>query len=284
MSKLLLLLLLVATSGCSVFGTERVRHSKTTSLVNFLYPDGEIPQDLPSPTLRLPLRIGLAYIPEKGRTSPVHESKKIELLNAIKNEFKNLKYVDSIEIIPAIYFSNRGESLQQIKQLYQLDVMALVSYDQIVNRNENILAVTYLTIVGNYIFPGSQFKVSTLIDLALIDLESKRLLFRAAGTHGSKGLSAEAYTSQRYNKHQNEDFSRAMAVMQANLSVELMNFEHRLRAKNPNDDIKVVAKKGYDMAFNWLDVVVLLFLAIWFHNKPIQNKTLIDNENRNSSH
>jgi rhombotail lipoprotein len=50
-------------SACFMLGSERVRHNKTTTLVNFLYPDGRIPQDLKSPTLRLPLRVGLAYVP-----------------------------------------------------------------------------------------------------------------------------------------------------------------------------------------------------------------------------
>ncbi len=141
-------------------------------------------------------------------------------------------------------------------------MIALVSYDQIVNRKENLLAITYLTIVGNYIFPGSHFDVSTLIDMALIDLESKRLLFRAAGTHGSKGAAAEAYTRHRYDKHQNNDFSAAMSKLQVNLNHELHNFETRLRAKDPNDDIKVVARQGYEMSINRGLLLFLLFAAL----------------------
>ncbi|MGJ8663137.1 MAG: rhombotarget lipoprotein [Marinicella sp.] len=264
MSKIAIIFITLCTASCSMLGSERVRHSKTTSLVGFLYPNGEIPPDKKSPTLHLPLRVGLAYIPESGNRGHIDPRLKLELLNTVKHQFENRRYVHSIQIIPDNYLSgpNSKNQLKQIKQLYQLDVMALVSYDQIVNRKENLLALTYLTIVGNYIFPGSHFDVSTLIDMALIDLESKRLLFRAAGTHGSKGTAAEAYTRHRYDKHQNNDFSAAMSKLQVNLNHELHNFETRLRAKDPNDDIKVVARQGYEMSINRGLLLFLLFAAL----------------------
>ena len=268
MAKIILILVVILLSSCSMFGHEKVRHSRTTSLVNFLYPDGKIPDDLSAPILRLPLRVGLAYIPSIDNNSHIEPRLKLELLNAIKQQFEGRRYIQNIEIIPEMYISNRQNSnqLQQIQQLYQLDVIALVSYDQIVNRKENLLAITYLTIVGNYIFPGSHFNVSTLLDMALIDLNSQRLLFRAAGSHGSKGTTAEAYTRHQYDQHQNEDFAVAMDKLRTQLSFELQSFEQRLRAKDPNDEIQVEAKKGYEMAID-SQLLLLLILLVLF--KPL---------------
>jgi len=264
MVKISLILMVISLSSCSMFGHEKVRHSKTTSLVNFLYPSGKIPDDLSSPVLRLPLRVGLAYIPENTINSHIEPAIKLELLNTIKRQFEGLRYIQNIQIIPQMYLGQgQGQNqLLQIQQLYQLDVIALVSYDQIVNRKENLLAITYLTIVGNYIFPGSHFNVSTLLDMALIDLKTKRLLFRAAGSHGSKGATAEAYTRHQYDRHQNDDFSVAMDMLKINLSYELQAFEQRLRAKDPNDDIKVEAKKGFEMSVNQDVVIILLMLTL----------------------
>ncbi|MEZ5473242.1 MAG: rhombotarget lipoprotein [Marinicella sp.] len=272
MKQIILTLWILCLSACSMLGPEKVRHNKTTSLVNFLYPDGNIPKDLPSPTLHLPLRVGLAFIPEANGHNTINNSTKNKLLNGVKQQFSGLRYIKSIEIIPSIYLSNRSHTsqLEQIRQLYQLDVIALVSYDQIVNRKENLLAMTYLTIVGNYIFPGSHFDVNTLIDMALIDLDSKRLLFRAAGTNASKGVVAEAFARQHYDKHQNRDFTNAMTMMQQNLATELSAFEQRLRSKDPNDDIKVVAKKGYEMSFGLdllLFLIMLAFIKLFLPNK-----------------
>lgn len=259
-----LLILVITLSSCSIYSRQKVRHSKTTSLVNFLYPSGEIPKDLPNPVLNLPLRVGIAFIPEENSGNHVEPALKIELLNAIKNEFENRKYIQNIQIIPQLYLSNgkNSQQLHQIKQLYQLDVIALVSYNQIVNRKENFFALTYLTIVGSYVFPGSHFNVNTLIDMALIDLNSNRLLFRAAGTHGSKGAAPEAYTKHRYDEHQNNDFSTAMSKLKNNLRTELHVFEQRIRSKNPNDDIQVKAKKGYEMSIDISQVFLLLSLLI----------------------
>jgi len=264
------LLCILALSSCALYGNERVRHERTTSLVQFLYPDGQIPQDMKSPTLRLPLRVGLAYVPTQGGGRAIDPRLKLELLDAIKQEFSSRRYIQDIQIIPQMYLSHRNnnDQLKQIKQLYQLDVMALVSYDQIVNRQDNVLAMTYLTIVGSYLFPGSQFDVSTLIDMALIDLGSKRLLFRAAGTHGSNGGGAEAYAAKQYSKHQNQDFATAMTMLRGNLNQELYLFEERLRAKDPNDDIKVEAKPGYSMTFDLKSLLWLLLLGVWLRFKP----------------
>lgn len=261
-------------SSCSMLGPEKVRHDRTTSLVEFLYPDGIIPSDQESPVLKLPLRVGLAYIPSQNQNSHINAPLKLELLNNIKNQFHGLAYVQSIEVIPEMYLNNRsGQSqLQQIKQLYQLDILALVSYDQLVNRKENIMALTYLTIVGNYIFPGSHFNVNTLIDLAVIDPATKRLLFRAAGSQGSKGTAAEAYTNHQYDQHQNVDFKLAMNQLTNNLVYELQSFETRLRAKKPNDDIKVEAKPGYEMAIDFKLLMLLVLFALATAHSHKKNK------------
>ena len=62
----------------------------------------------------------------------------------------------------------------------------MVSYDQIVNAKENLLSLSYLTIDGAYIFPGTGYQVNTMIDMAVIDVDSRSILFRAAGTSSSK--------------------------------------------------------------------------------------------------
>lgn len=261
MKQLSVVMCILALTGCSIFGQQKVRHNKSTSLVEYLYPDGNIPKNQERPVLNLPLRVGLAFIPEQNQRNTISAASKLELLNEVKSTFAQLKYVASIEIIPETYLRNNSNPnhFQQLAQLYQLDVMALVSYDQIVNRKENILALTYLTIVGTYIFPGSHFDVNTLLDLAVIDVNTKRLLFRAAGTHASKGAAAEAYTAHKYDQHQNKHFKVAMQEMTDNLVLEVAEFEQRLKEKRP-DDIFVQSKKGYDMAFN--SHLLLYFLLI----------------------
>lgn len=261
----LLVIVLMFINGCALFGEYRDRHTRSTSLVQFLYPNGNPPlQDKPNPVLNLPLKVGLAFIPG-GNNSQITPATKNTLLENVKQAFESRVYIDEITIIPEIYLQQRKgfSTLEQIKSLYQLDVIALVSYDQIVNGRDNIFSLSYLTIVGAYIFPGSGYDVNTLIDLAVIDINSQSILFRSAGTSGSKGVVAEAYKQQAYRKKQNQGFAKAMQQMQDNLQVELGKFEQRLRKKDPNERIQVRHRAGYSGGSVSLSLLILLvFLSL----------------------
>lgn len=271
MSRLFLLISILTLSSCAMFGEYRHRHTHTTSLVQFLYPQGKLPlEDKINPVLNLPLRVGLAFIPDRSRKQVISGVLKNTLLENIKTSFGSKHYVNEIIIIPDIYLLNSQGygTLEQIKTLYQLDVIALVSYDQIVNAKENILSLSYLTIVGAYIFPGTGYQVNTMIDMAVIDVDSRSILFRTAGTNSSKNkIVAEAYRSQAYRKRQNAEFELAMQQMQGNLVLELDKFEQRLRKKDPNDRIKVKHRKGYTGGSVSLLLIGLLFLMALFKFK-----------------
>ncbi len=250
MYRFLIFMTFITTlNGCALFGEYRERHVQSTSLVSFLYPKGKVPmKDKPNPVLNLPLRVGLAFIPDNRSQTTITLATKNELLENVKHAFDGKAYVDEIIIIPEIYLQGSGGygTLDQVNNLYQLDVIALVSYDQIVNGRDNLLSLSYLTIVGAYILPGSGFDVSTMIDLAVIDVPSRSILFRSAGTNLlDKNIVAGAYTSQAYRKKQNKGFIMAMQQMQANLHLELNKFEQRLRKRDPNDRIQVRHREGY---------------------------------------
>ena len=258
------MLSVLGLSSCAIFGEYQSKHMHSTSLVRFLYPLGKLPlEDKKDPVLNLPLRVGLAFIPDAVRQSTINPATKNQLLENVKAAFEKKDYVDEIIIIPQMYFSNsKGyTTLDQVNRLYQLDVIALVSYDQIVNASDNLFSLSYLTIVGAYIFPGSNYKVNTLIDLAVIDVASRSILFRAAGTNGSKQSAvASAYIQQAYRKKQNQGFSQAMQQMQTNLWLELDKFEQRLRKKDPQDRIKIKHRSGYSGGSVSLTLLFILFL------------------------
>jgi rhombotail lipoprotein len=249
MKRIILLICVISLSSCALFGEYRERHVQSTSLVGFLYPKGKVPLiDKPNPVLNLPLKVGLAFIPDNSNQTTITLATKNELLENVKRAFSGRQYVDEIIIIPEIYLQGVGgyDTLEQVNNLYQLDVIALVSYDQIVNGRDNLLSLSYLTIVGAYILPGSGYDVSTMIDLAVIDVPSRSILFRSAGTNLlDKNLVPGAYANQAYLKKQNKGFTLAMQQMQANLYLELDKFEKRLRKRDPQDKIQVRHRQGY---------------------------------------
>ncbi|MBL4659412.1 MAG: rhombotarget lipoprotein [Alcanivoracaceae bacterium] len=271
MARLFLLISVFTLSSCAIFGEYRHRHTHTTSLVQFLYPQGKLPlEDKRNPILNLPLRVGLAFIPDRSSKQVISPVLKNTLLENVKASFGSKGYVNEIVVIPEMYLqtSQGFGTLEQIKNLYQLDVIALVSYDQMVNAKDNLLSLSYLTIVGAYIFPGTGYQVNTMIDMAVIDVDSRSILFRAAGTSSSKNqIVAEGYRSQAYRKRQNAEFELAMGQMQGNLIVELTKFEQRLGEKDPNDRIKVKHRKGYTGGSVSLFLLCLLFCMALFKFK-----------------
>ncbi len=77
------------------------------------------------------------------------EQEQMGLLNGVADHFKAYDFVKLIEVIPSAYFTAKGgfDNLDQIKTMYGIDVIALVSYDQVQFTDEGVLS-TYWTIVG----------------------------------------------------------------------------------------------------------------------------------------
>ena len=111
---------------------------------------------------------------------------------------REARFVAQIVVIPDYYLRNETgfEGLKGVQRLYDVDIMALVSYDQVTHRDDNSLSLGYLTIVGAYLLKGSRHDVTTLMDLAVVDPASRALILRAGGTdsrHGFWRSSAPCY-------------------------------------------------------------------------------------------
>ena len=87
-------------------------------------------------------------------------------------------------MIPEAYLrTGRGfpTALEQTARLYDLDVMALVSYDQVAHSAEGRPSFLCWTIVGAYVVKGNENDVHTFVDTAVFDVPTRKLLFRAPG-------------------------------------------------------------------------------------------------------
>jgi len=114
-------------AGCAEFFSSDVRRSgASSSLVDYLYPEGQVPPgfDERVPRLDLPLRVGLAFVPTSGNRvyqAPVlAEADKARLLELVRDRFSDRQYIGSIEIIPDTYLrSTRGfDGVEQVARLY----------------------------------------------------------------------------------------------------------------------------------------------------------------------
>jgi rhombotail lipoprotein len=225
-------------SGCTALnallgGPERPRVSRnSSSLVEFLYPNGRLPPaDNQIPELRVPLRVGLAFLPANDGAGPTAAQRE-ELLEQIRQRFASRKFVTEIVTIPDYYLRDkRGfAGLQGVQRLYSVDIMALVSYDQVEHRDENDWSLGYLTIVGAYVLKGSHHDVATLVDLAVIDPVTQSLILRAGGTDSRNRNSTLIDQPREARESSAASFASATTQMIDNFDLALTKFEADVRA------------------------------------------------------
>lgn len=230
-----LITLLSLASGCTSLlygGGDATRRGSSSSLVDFLYPDGTKPAGLPDrlPYLELPVRVGIAFVPGNSQTALPASEQQI-LLKRVADAFRDRPYVSHIEVIPESYLrSARGmNGLQQVAGLFDVDVMALVSYDQLALAGERDSAILYWTVVGALMVKGNLNEVQTMIDTAVFDVQSTKLLFRAPGTHRNSANATLMDADREMRNLQLQSYSSATDDMVVNLNHELEQFREQIK-------------------------------------------------------
>jgi rhombotail lipoprotein len=222
-------------TGCAALQPVK-RQGVASSLVDYLYPEGEIPSDLidARPVLNLPLRIGLAFVPSNkaGSSNEISDKQKSELLEKVRIQFEQYAFIEQIVVIPDNYLSHgKGfTTVEQVARLYGVDVVALVSYDQVIFSRQNAGAFLYLTIVGAYTVPGDEQRIDTFVDTAVFDVRTRKLLFRAPGVDTRKDVSRLLTVEAERVRISQESMAGAVAHMSANLDAELHKFKERVKS------------------------------------------------------
>ena len=253
-------------SSCASYLGQDGRRGVSSSLVDYLYPDGQVPpkHDETTPHLRLPLTVGLAFVPSQESTSfSLPEAKKTQLLEEVKQKFVGLDYVKEITIVPETYMrSSKGfEGVGQIARLYGLDIVALVSYDQVAVTSETKSSVLYWTIVGAYFIKGNQNQATTFVDTAVFDVNSRKMLFRAPGVSDVQQSSTLVEVNQVNREAREKGFELAMADMSNNLAVELERFKEKIKE---DKTVEITHRQGYGGGggVQWPYLLMLAGLAI----------------------
>lgn len=274
------LILLWVLSGCAT-----QQFSSRSSVVDFLYPNSDQEQIVPAiPTLTLPIRLGIAFVPSEknhrqghnhwGWTDPtgmsLSEPAKLNIKEQLAGHFQSQDYIDEIQLIPSAYLRPQGSftNLQQLQTMFGIDVVALISFDQIQFSDESKAALSYWTLIGTYLVKGQKNDTSTMMDTAVYDIKSRKLLFRAPGVSHVRGRSTPINLAEELRHDSQQGFAEASAQMIVNLEQELQRFTERLKAKP--DDIKVIASNRYrggSMSQISLTLFMLLLSFRWACSK-----------------
>jgi rhombotail lipoprotein len=265
-AALLLFLLNAVLSGCTPFKrTEEVRNA--SSLVDFLYRGYEVPQQSTIPRLRTPLRVGLAFLPTGiGQEEALPAAQKEELLEQIRNRFLDREFVSEIVVIPDYYLKTAHgfTGLEGVQRLYGVDLMALVSYDQVRHLDDNRLSLSYLTIIGAYVVKGNRHEVTTLVDMAVVDPVTRSLVLRAGGTDTRHGNSTLIERQRESREASAKSFKAATGQLIENFDAALVKFESDVRSGKAN--VRVTQRTPSPAtgggSFSWADALFLILLTV----------------------
>lgn len=270
---------LLGLTGCeslniSCIGSCRHAHAQnSTSLVAFLYPNGEAPVgEHTQPQLHLPLRVGLAFLPSQGLESEnaLDAAHKEVLLEQVRQRFKSRKFVADIVVIPDYYLrGNKGfAGLEGVQRLYGIDLMALLSYDQVTHEDDNDWSLAYVTIVGAYVVKGTRHDVSTLVDLAVVDPMTHSLVLRAGGFDNSHGNTRLISESQELRQAAARSYDGATQQMIEHFDAALTQFETQVHEGTSN--VQIVSNNGQAIkggsggvgSIDWLALIFLVPLVM----------------------
>jgi rhombotail lipoprotein len=266
-------LALLASFACNAPETTLRR----SSLMDYLYPKQQS-APVPNPggaRLKLPLRLGIAFVPAGDSSWRVRNlvvpGQEKPLLEVVKQSFKDKPWVGEVKLIPSLYLRKGGgfENMDQVAWMYGVDVMALVSVDQIQFTDPKWYSFTYLSIVGAYVLPGDANDTRTLIDAAAYDVATHTFLLRAPGQSQVKGSSTWAYREVQLREHSTKGLQLAMADLAKNLDGEVGAFKAEV-ASGERKDVNVVDRQGVSLrqsggknfggAFSWLEALAALAL------------------------
>ncbi len=220
-----------------------------TSMIRFIGPDENTIkiQEAMEPTITVPLRVGFAFAPSLDYGQGFPEKERMNLMQEIASKFKKYKFVESIELIPSLYLEEGGgfSNLDKLKQLFDIDVIMLMSYDQSQFHDTGALSITYWTLIGYYIVKGEKNDTHTLMDAALFHIPSRKMLFRASGTSLIKNSATPINLSEQARDDSLSGFRQASMELAKNLQDKLYLFRKAIRTQSGKFKLKL--KPGYEL-------------------------------------
>jgi rhombotail lipoprotein len=127
--------------------------------------------------------------------------------------------------------------------LYGLDVIILLSYDQVQFTDEGMLTLSYWTIIGAYMVSGEKIETKTVMEAAVYDIANRRLLFRASGEGRIKGSSTPVNLSEQLREESAKGFQMVATRLAANLASEAEVFKKQMAMDI--GEYKTERKAGY---------------------------------------
>jgi len=240
--------------GCGVPETVQ-RRSSLSAYLGAKAPPVADPAAAPA-RLQLPLRLGIAFVPAaptqvKGEAALVSPAGALapgqeqNLHQRVVGVFEQKPWAQSFKVIPSLYLTGGGgfEDLDRVARSFGVDVVALVSVDQVQFSSLRWYAWTYWTLVGAYMVKGDKNDTTSMVDAAVYHVPSRTFLFRAGGVGTAKGSSTWSRREEAFRQQGRESLALAMSQLSTSLDQGVATFKQDL-IKGVRKDVQLLDKDG----------------------------------------
>jgi rhombotail lipoprotein len=224
---------IVPLSGCGHYTTQR-----TSNVLTYLYPGETQPVEVSKAISKTslantprPITLGIAFVPESRtitnggdtKIEPLTEKFKMEMMRELTAQLRQYSIFAEIEEIPSTYLKIGGSfaNLDQIRAMTGVDVIGLVSYDQLQFTDKGLVSLLYWTGIGWYFVPGEKNDTNTMMDAALYHIPTQKPLLRATGQSGVYHYSTPMNQSQNLRNDSESGFKEALHMLAANFKEQL---------------------------------------------------------------
>ena len=247
-------------SGCAWFmgpTHDQVAQSKVTqSALRYLYPTQQQAVGTADVTqLQLPLRVGVAFLPDSGYHR-VDGGSLNQALNPLLKVLQAQPFVRSAVALPhdALTPSGGFAELDKLSLMHRIDVVMLIGYQQTAYSAENPLALLDLSIVGAYVIPGHNNEVTTQLTATAIHVASRRYLLSADSVVQASGHSTLSHAPSQIREKQSDGFVQSVAELEQPLQLALTQFKTSLKSDN---SIKIAGGSAGGVTFLMLISLLL---------------------------
>lgn len=224
---LALTLFTILASGC-VASRRQVR----SNALEFLYPEGSEAMPPTDVALDVPVRVGVAFAP--GGTfidQSFTADRKQALLEQVAEAFREHPDISGVEVVAPNFLTAEGgfEDLDRLRSAFGIDVVALLSYDQVQFQESGRASWTYWTIIGAYVVKGEKNETRTMLNAVVYDIPSRALLFQATGQSSQRGRSTLVGSEGAMRRESDESFDAATGDLIAQLGTALDAFAEQAK-------------------------------------------------------
>jgi rhombotail lipoprotein len=167
----------------------------------------------------------------------ITQEQEAKLTAIIQEHVSGKSWISDCKVIPSTYLTLGGgfEDLDKVTRMYGLDIVMLLSVNQVQFTDPKWYSWTYVTVVGAYTIKGEKNDTSTFVDGAVFHVPTRTLLFRAGGANTLKGSSTMIQRGEQLRQNSIEGLTLAVQDLCAKLDLAATAFQSEVNGGRRTD-------------------------------------------------